>query len=79
MDLQSNQIRQGELDFGDVEDDSRVRLMSAMDTLNDRFGRGAVFLASAGNKGDKRSWSMKQERKTPAYTTRLSDIPVVRA
>lgn len=79
MDLQSNQIRQGELDFGDVEDDSRVRLMSAMDTLNDRFGRGAVFLASAGNKGNKSSWSMKQERRTPAYTTKLSDIPVVRA
>ena len=75
MDLQSDQMKQGELDFGDAEDMSRVRLMSAMDALNDRFGRGAVFLASTGNKGDKRAWSMRKERRTPAYTTRLSDIP----
>lgn len=79
MDLQSGQVCQGELDFGDAEDMSRVRLMSAMDALSDRFGRGAVFLASTGNKGNKRAWSMKQERRTLAYTTKLSDIPVVRA
>ena len=79
MALQSDQVCQGELDFGDAEDQSRVRLMSAMDTLNDRFGRGAVFLASTGNNGNNRAWSMKQEHRTPAYTTRLSDMPIARA
>ena len=79
MDLQSNKVRQGELDFGYAEEERRDELMSTMDSLNDRFGRGSVFLASTGNKSEKRVWSMKQERRTPAYTTRLSDMPVVRA
>ena len=30
--------------------------MSAMDSLNDRFGRGSVALSSAGLAGDRRSW-----------------------
>lgn len=79
MDFQSNTIHQQELDFGAPEQEKRAGLMAAIDTLNDRFGRGAIFLASSGNTGDKRAWSMKQERRTPAYTTRLSDLPVVRA
>lgn len=35
-------------------------------------------MTSAGLAGDKRQWSMKQERRTPGYTTRWEDIPVVR-
>lgn len=44
-------------------------------------------LASAGIRGDRkvskkdemRTWSMRQERRTPQYTTRWEDMPVVRA
>jgi DNA polymerase V len=53
--------------------------MISLDELNGRFGRGTVMLASAGLKGDKRAFSMKQERRTPAYTTCLADMPTVRA
>jgi DNA polymerase V len=29
--------------------------------------------------GDKRIWSMKQQRRTPGYTTCFDDMPVARA
>jgi DNA polymerase V len=38
-----------------------------------------VQLASAGLQGDRRVWSMKQERRTPAYTTCLADMPTAKA
>jgi DNA polymerase V len=53
--------------------------MASIDEINDRFGRGTLLMASAGLMGDKRAWSMKQERRTPAYTTCLADIPIARA
>jgi DNA polymerase V len=79
MGLQCDAVEQLELDLqGDGVPD-RGRLMHSLDNLNHRFGRGAVQLASAGLKGDKRSWSMKQQRRTPGYTTCIADIPVARA
>ncbi|WP_353847712.1 DUF4113 domain-containing protein [Acidovorax sp.] len=50
----------------------------ALDGLNRRYGRGTVLLGSTGLEGDRRRWSMKQERRTPQYTTRWEDMPVVR-
>ncbi|MGS5087103.1 DUF4113 domain-containing protein [Hydrogenophaga sp. A37] len=52
--------------------------MGALDGLNRRYGRGTVLLGSTGLQGDQRRWSMKQERRTPQYTTRWEDMPVVR-
>jgi DNA polymerase V len=79
LDLQSNTVLQGELDLQDDDDQDRGKLMLALDGLNLRYGRGTVLMASAGLAGDKRSWSMKQERRTPGYTTCWADMPVVRA
>jgi DNA polymerase V len=81
---------QGELDlFSSSEpeaaapvDDARTRLMSAMDTLNNRFGRDSVRLgttAVASNGAEVAVWATKQERRSPRYTTRWDEIPVVRA
>ena len=53
--------------------------MTALDDLNLRYGRGTVLMASAGLAGNRRSWSMKQERRTPGYTTCLADMAVARA
>jgi len=53
--------------------------MTALDTINRRFGKGTMKMASAGLAGDRRVWSMKQERRTPAYTTKWTDIPVAKA
>ncbi|OGB35185.1 MAG: DNA polymerase V subunit UmuC [Burkholderiales bacterium RIFCSPLOWO2_12_FULL_61_40] len=79
LDLQSDAIHQGELDFDDGQEAERGQLMSALDGLNQRFGRGTVLMASAGLAGERRAWSMKQERKTPGYTTCVDDMPVARA
>ena len=79
MDLQSDTVQQDELDFSDEDGVDRSRLMSALDGLNDRYGRGTVLMASAGLAGDRRAWSMKQERRTPGYTTCLDDLAVARA
>ena len=79
LDIQAgNAAVQGELAL-DESADERPGLMSAMDRLNDRFGRGSVDLASAGLAGDRRSWVMKQDFKTPNYTTHWADMPVARA
>lgn len=80
MELQPDTVQQIELDLqdDDVQED-RGRLMTALDTLNQRYGRGTVLMASAGLAGDRRAWSMKQERRTPGYTTCWEDMPVARA
>jgi DNA polymerase V len=57
----------------------RTRLMTAMDEVNRRYGRVSLHLASAGVGGASRSWSMKQERKTPRYTTEWDEMPIARA
>ncbi len=51
-------------------------LMHAMDGLNSRYGRNTVFPAGA---GIERKWKLKAEHHSPRYTTRLDDVPAVRA
>ena len=80
MELQPDTVQQIELDLQDDDaPEDRARLMTTLDTLNQRYGRGTVLMASAGLAGDRRAWSMKQERRTPGYTTCWEDMPVVRA
>ena len=51
-------------------------LMAAMDELNARYGRHTIFPAAT---GIQRPWKQRAEHHSPRYTTRLSDVPVVRA
>ena len=53
--------------------------MQALDDINLRYGRSTVQLASAVLEGQNRVWSMRQERKTPDYTTSWKDMPMVLA
>lgn len=53
--------------------------MTAMDAINGRYGKGTVHSDATGQAGPQRAWGMKQERRTPQYTTLLEDVPVVRA
>lgn len=50
-------------------------LMNALDTVNDRFGKKTMVLAS---EGMSRSWQLRAGHRSPRYTTRISDLPVVR-
>lgn len=79
MDLQPDTVLQTELDLQDGDAPERSRLMTALDALNLRYGRGTVLMASAGLAGERRAWTMKQERRTPGYTTCWADMLVVRA
>ena len=77
LDLVPDTFVQGELDLGSDEDvKERTRLMKALDSSNDRWGRGVVHVASSKVKKNS-NWSMKQERLSPQYTTRLKDVLVV--
>ena len=79
MELQDRAYEQIELDLEQDQIKDRSKLMVALDVVNQRFGKGVLHMASAGTAGDKRVWSMKQERRTPGYTTRFKDILIVKA
>ena len=55
------------------------RLMGEVDAINDRYGKGVIRVASAGVQVNKREWEMRQELRTPRYTTRWDEVPVARA
>jgi len=94
MDLSDEGQTQGELDlFAEPGDPSAVlaeattrataanaRLMSAMDALNQKFGLGAVGVASGlqREQGGGRH-AARQARRSPRYTTRLEEIATVKA
>jgi DNA polymerase V len=48
--------------------------MNALDGLNQRFGRGTVKVST---QGAYKEWQMKQERKSPNYTTDWDEVPYV--
>lgn len=83
LDIQSATHVQMELAL-DVENTQETeeksdRLMITLDGINKRFGRGAVALASGGLHSKPSAWGMKQERRTPGYTTDWNGLAVVRA
>ena len=79
LDLQPWEFEQCELALADDPSEDRSRLMFALDALNQRHGKGTVHCGSAGTARQVKSWGMKQERRTPQYTTRWEDVPVARA
>lgn len=56
--------------------DRRDRLMAAMDDVNGRFGKFTMVPAS---QGFKREWKARAENKSPNYTTRIAEVPAVKA
>lgn len=80
LDLVPGSVLQGELDLEEEDQRDRTKLMVALDTLNGRYGKGTVHSASTGgsSKGGK-DWMMRQERRTPQYTTCWADVPIARA
>jgi DNA polymerase V len=52
----------------------RDQLMTVLDSINSRYGKGTLHIAASG--GTKK-WAMRQRYLSPAYTTRWSDLPVI--
>ncbi len=73
-DLILAEMRPRTLFEGDV--DRRDRLMIAMDEVNSRFGKFAAVPAA---QGFKREWKVRADNKSPAWTTRIDEVPVIRA
>ena len=60
--------------FDEVKTKPRSKqLMAVLDTINNS-GKGRIFLAAEGINTD---WQMKRAYLSPAYTTRISDLPKV--
>jgi DNA polymerase V len=51
------------------------QVMAILDEINHKYGRNTMKLAA---EGFSKSWAMKSELKSPAYTTKWSDLPIVR-
>ncbi len=47
----------------------------ALDAINSKYGRGTIFHLS---EEIKKPWQMRRDMLTPNYTTRWSQIPVVK-
>lgn len=51
----------------------RERLMSALDAINQRYGK---FTVVPGVQGFRRSWTTRADMRSPAWTTRIEDVPL---
>ncbi|MCA0402256.1 MAG: Y-family DNA polymerase [Proteobacteria bacterium] len=63
--------------FHQISDESLERteqLMSVFDTINQKYGRHTIRLAA---EGYSKPWAMRAQMKSPAYTTRWSELPRV--
>jgi DNA polymerase V len=54
----------------------KARLMCVVDCINEWWGSNTIFF---GAQGIERVWKMRQERRSPRYTTRWGEIVVVRS
>ena len=54
------------------EREGNDRLSRVMDTINARYGKGALSYATAFSQAT--DWKMKRQYKSPSYTTRFSDL-----
>ena len=64
---------QGDLfgEFSLEQHEKQARLMRAVDVINSVWGNDTLFF---GAQGLTRGWQMRQERKSPHYTTRWPDL-----
>ncbi|HEV8619967.1 MAG TPA: Y-family DNA polymerase [Nitrospiraceae bacterium] len=68
---------QTQADLFDSQDRRKsTRLMSALDSINDRWGAGTLQYASS---GITKAWKTQFHRRSPAYTTDWNALPVVTA
>jgi len=72
MGLQSKETVQATL-FDDTAKQARsASMMSVMDSINRKMGKGSMTIAAS---GIQHRWAMRRERKTPNYTTDWNELP----
>jgi DNA polymerase V len=60
--------------FAPNQEPESAKLMTVMDVINNTMGKDTLQLA---NQGFKRPWKMKQEHKSPSYTTKWGELLTV--
>ena len=65
----SDTHHQGDMFVGPQDDPA---LMATLDQINARYGKGTLKLSQDGSR---RSWQMRQENKSPEYTTNWDELP----
>lgn len=80
FDLCRQSVRQRSL-FEEHDHDTVNRLMATMDAINRTHGRGSIRLASTSpfNLSPCRTWHLRSEHRSPRYTTRWDELPIVSA
>lgn len=73
LEIAPREILQTDL-FAVPPDPRRARLMATLDQLNRDWGRGTVRIGAEGLSDD---WHMRQQRRSPCYTTRLDQLMIV--
>jgi DNA polymerase V len=63
--------------IGSLDREKSGRLMDALDDCNQKHGRGVVFSAAAGIARQRKAWVTKFDMRSPRYTTRIDEVPVV--
>jgi DNA polymerase V len=63
--------------IGALDREKSGRLMEALDACNRKLGRGVVFPAAAGIARQQKAWVTKFDMRSPRYTTRLEEVPIV--
>ncbi|MEB0014491.1 Y-family DNA polymerase [Glaciimonas sp. Cout2] len=63
-------IYQGDLFAAEIE---HPALMKTLDAINTRYGKGTLKLSQDGSR---QSWKMRQEKKSPEYTTNWEELPI---
>ncbi|SRR6266851_364752 len=58
-------------DFSFTVHEKQVRLMLAIDTINHVWGHNTIFF---GAQGIRCEWQMRQEERSPRYTTRWDEL-----
>jgi len=62
--------------FASRDPEKSTALMTALDAINGRFGRGA---ARPGGLVERSGWSMRRGNLSPCYTTRIEDVMAVQS
>lgn len=73
MGLQPKGTMQQTLFDDPVEQAKSDSMMSIMDAINRKMGKGSVTVASSGIRP---KWAMRREKKSPSYTTEWRELPV---
>ena len=55
--------------------ESSDKVIETMDAINRKWGRSTIKLAS---EGKAKTWSMRVGNKSPCWTTKWEDLPIIR-